>query len=84
MSKVPDFALIAGLAGGVVIIVALVLYFLRSRTINLSRSESPDEKPEWMRSTPQPETVAATQAAQIVEGLLDNQQLGTVQMINGE
>ena len=62
MSKVPDFALIAGLAGGVVIIVALVLYFLRSRTINLTRAESPDEKPEWMQSTPQPETVAATQA----------------------
>ena len=62
MSKVPDLALIAGIAGGALIVIALVLYFLRSRTINLTRSGSPDEKPEWMRSTPQPETVVATQA----------------------
>jgi len=62
MSEVPNFALVAGVVCGVVVIVALLLYFLRSRAVNLTRSASPDEKPVWMQSTPQPETVAATQA----------------------
>jgi len=51
--------------GGVTIlamIVLIVLYILSMRRVNLTRSESPSERPEWMRTVPPPETVSATQA----------------------
>jgi hypothetical protein len=62
MIAIPDVVLIAGGIGILVILALLVLYFARSRTINLTRPESLDEKPEWMRTTPPSETIAATQA----------------------
>ncbi|MDY6877916.1 MAG: hypothetical protein SWK90_17165 [Chloroflexota bacterium] len=52
-------------AGGVAILALVtiyVLFALRSRRINLTRPKSPDQKPEWMLTTPPPETIAATQA----------------------
>ncbi|MDY7077009.1 MAG: hypothetical protein SXV54_08810 [Chloroflexota bacterium] len=39
-----------------------ILLVLRSRRVNLTRAESPDQKPEWVRTTPPLETVAATRA----------------------
>ncbi len=46
------------------VIVMLVIWFLllrSARRVNLTRT--PDgQKPEWMRTTPPPETIAATQA----------------------
>jgi hypothetical protein len=47
-------------------IAVVAMLYLRSalgmRKVKLTRSESPGQKPEWMRTTPPPETVAATQA----------------------
>jgi hypothetical protein len=62
MSAIPGVALVAGVICIVVIIAALVLYFARSRTVNLTRTASPDEKPVWMRTTPPSETIEATRA----------------------
>lgn len=62
MSAIPDVVLVVGGIGILVILALVVLYFARSRTINLTRPESLDEKPEWMRTTPPSETIAATQA----------------------
>lgn len=48
----------------VVAIIMLLIWSLmlfRSRRVNLT-STPPGEKPEWMRSTPPPETTTATQA----------------------
>lgn len=51
-----------------IIVVALIMggVFLwmrrQAKEVNLTRPPSPDEKPEWMRAMPPPETVAATQA----------------------
>ena len=46
---------------GVVLLIVIALFipvFLKSRKVNLT--ESSDEKPEWMRSTPPAETLSAT------------------------
>ncbi len=59
---VPVIVWILG-GAGVLIIAAIVGWLvLQSRRVNLTGSESPDQKPEWMRTTPPPETRAATQA----------------------
>lgn len=59
---VPDIVWILGSAA-VLIIAAIVGWLvLQSRRVNLADPESPDQKPEWMRTTPPPETRAATQA----------------------
>lgn len=52
------------IAGGVAILIvaAVVVGFaVLGRRVNLTRSGAPDQKPEWMRTTPPPETIAATQ-----------------------
>jgi hypothetical protein len=46
----------------VVLIAVLVWLFNRASRVNLTRPDSPDEKPEWMREMPPKETIAATQA----------------------
>ncbi|MCL4266790.1 MAG: hypothetical protein KJ069_26660 [Anaerolineae bacterium] len=52
----------------ILIIVALLMvgvYWLmrrQAKKVNLTRPSSPDEKPEWLRTMPPPETVAATKA----------------------
>ena len=51
--------------GGIALVVALVLYLAvvrRSRAVNLT--ETGEDKPDWMRETPPPETIAATQKDQ--------------------
>jgi hypothetical protein len=44
------------------IVVIGALLISRARKVNLTRPESPDQKPEWLRTDPPPETRAATQA----------------------
>ncbi len=45
------------------IIIAIVgLYYWQARKVNLTRPTSPDQMPDWLKSIPPPETVAATQA----------------------
>lgn len=46
----------------IVILGAFGLMALKSRQVNLTKPKSPNEKPEWMRSMPPKETVAATLA----------------------
>ncbi|NJN54242.1 MAG: hypothetical protein HC804_05460 [Anaerolineae bacterium] len=45
------------LMGGV-----LLLMQRQAKKVNLTRPSSPDEKPDWMKAMPPPETVAATKA----------------------
>lgn len=48
----------------VVTIIMLAIWFLllrSARRVNLTRASN-DQKPEWMRTTPPPETIAATKA----------------------
>jgi hypothetical protein len=52
-------------AGGVtaaVIAVIYAIFVLQRRRIDLTHAKSPDQKPEWIKTSPPPETVAATQA----------------------
>jgi hypothetical protein len=46
----------------VVMIVIVVLMAVQSRRVNLTRPAAPDQKPDWLSTTPPAETVAATQA----------------------
>jgi hypothetical protein len=51
--------------GGVTISAIAVigaLLIARARKVNLTRPDSPDQKPEWLRTDPPPETRAATLA----------------------
>lgn len=50
---------IAALAA-LVVIGAVAFVFISANRVNLT--ESGDQKPEWMRQTPPPETISATQA----------------------
>jgi hypothetical protein len=54
------FLILGGLAI-VVMVVALGWLFMRANRVNLTGTKE-GEKPEWMRSTPPRETLAATQA----------------------
>ncbi len=60
--EIPEIVWIAGSVVVLVVVVTYALLILHSRRINLTRSQSPDHKPEWMRTTSPPETIAATQA----------------------
>jgi hypothetical protein len=40
----------------------VILLIVRARQVNLTRPASPDQKPEWLRTDPPPETRTATQA----------------------
>lgn len=50
---------VAGLAA-LFVVGVLAFVFIRANQVNLT--ETGDEKPEWMRQTPPPETLAATRA----------------------
>ncbi len=53
------------ITGGVVVFIVVILYLFyvwRSRQIELTDTQSPDEKPEWMHTTPPQESQIATQA----------------------
>ncbi len=54
-----DIAIVIGIASVVAVVVILALLMWRSRQVNLTDAP-PNEKPERMRSTPPPETVAVT------------------------
>jgi len=60
--EVPEIVWIAGGAAALAAVMMYVFSLLRTRKVNLTRPESPDQKPEWMGTTPPLETVAATQA----------------------
>lgn len=45
-----------------VVVAVMIALFWRARRFNLTRTESPDEKPQWMRTTPPAESVAASRA----------------------
>ncbi len=53
------------IACGVAVLAAAIIYLFflsRTRKVNLNQPPEPGQKPEWMRTTPPPETVAATRA----------------------
>lgn len=52
--------IVVGVIAIIIAIVFLVPVFIKARKVNLT--ETSDEKPEWMRSTPPAETQAATKA----------------------
>jgi hypothetical protein len=54
----------------IIMLIIWVLLLRSARRVNLT-STSGDQKPEWMRTDPQPETIAATQADGEGMGLYD-------------
>ena len=60
--EIPEAVWIAGIVALLVVVGVYVWFVWRTRQVNLVRSKSPGQKPEWMRTTPPPETIAATQA----------------------
>jgi hypothetical protein len=62
MDGIPPIVWIAGGATVVAIVVIYAIFVLQRRRIDLTHAKSPDQKPEWIKTTPPPETVAATQA----------------------
>jgi heme exporter protein D len=62
MDGIPPVVWVAGGVSVVVIVVVYVIFVLQRRRVDLTHSRSLDQKPEWMRTTPPSETVAATQA----------------------
>ncbi len=61
--EVPQIVLMIGGAAILVAFLALVVFFLKSRRVDLIEDSPAAKKPEWMRSTPPPESVAARQRA---------------------
>jgi hypothetical protein len=59
---VPTVVWVAGGVAILIVVAVVALFIVHARQINLTHSGSPDQRPEWMRTTPPPETVAATQA----------------------
>ncbi|HRQ36443.1 MAG TPA: hypothetical protein PLD25_00825 [Chloroflexota bacterium] len=60
-----DFPAIIWLLLIVVALLIVGIYWLmrrQAKQVNLTRPSSPDEKPDWLRTMPPPETVAATKA----------------------
>ena len=53
---------IVGGVGVLGVVVICVGFILQRRRVDLTGSESPEEKPQWMHEMPPPETAAATQA----------------------
>jgi len=69
-----DIPVSVWVAGGIAVLIvaaAIVGFIVLGRRVNLTRSGAPDQKPEWMRTTPPPETIAATQADGEGIGLYD-------------
>ncbi|MEA3342407.1 MAG: hypothetical protein U9R15_20785 [Chloroflexota bacterium] len=60
--EVPQIVWIAGGAAALAAVMMYVFSLLRLRKASLTHPESPDQKPEWMETTPPLETVTATQA----------------------
>ncbi len=60
--QIPDFVYVLGAIAFVILLVIIILVIIRSRQVNLTTPDSPDEKPEWLKYTPPKETMAATLA----------------------
>ena len=60
--QIPMTIFIIGAIAVVVILGIIVALIIQSRNVNLSKPNSPEEKPEWMKSTPPKETMEATLA----------------------
>ena len=58
---IPTSVWVAGGITVLIVVAVVVVFIVLARRVNLTRSGSPDQKPEWMRTTSPPETVAATQ-----------------------
>jgi len=62
MEGIPPIVWIAGCASMSVIVLIYVIFILQRRRVDLTHAKSLDQKPEWIKTTPPPETVAATRA----------------------
>ncbi|MBN1979158.1 MAG: hypothetical protein JW918_17315 [Anaerolineae bacterium] len=71
MDQIPLPVWIAGGIAILVIVVICVIFILQRRRVDLTHSKSPGQKPEWIKTVPPPETVAATQADGEGIGLYD-------------
>ncbi len=60
--QIPITIFIIGAIAVVVILGIIVALIIQSRRVNLTKPNTPEEKPEWLRSTPPKETMAATLA----------------------
>jgi len=60
--EIPNIALIAAGVALFIIVIAYLLFAMRARRTELTQSDDPNQKPEWMRTTPPAETITATQA----------------------
>ena len=61
--EIPQEIYVIGGVTALAVVVLVVVYIVSMRRFNLTRSEPSDKRPEWMRTTPPPETTAATQAS---------------------
>jgi hypothetical protein len=62
MDQIPLPVWIAGGAAILVLVVIYAIFVLQRRRVDLTHAKSPGQKPEWIKTMPPPETVAATQA----------------------
>jgi hypothetical protein len=72
MNEIPPIVWIAGCASLSVIALIYAIFVIQRRRVDLTRAKSPDQKPEWVRTTPPPETVAAIRADGEGFGLYDH------------
>jgi hypothetical protein len=72
MDQIPLPVWIAGGVAIVALVVIYVVFALQRRRVDLTHSKSPGQKPEWIRTTPPPETIAATRADGEGVGLYDH------------
>lgn len=61
--SIPSIALMAAGTALFIIAIAYLLFAMRARRTELTQADAPNKKPEWMRTPPPAETVAATQAS---------------------
>lgn len=60
--QVPGYILILGALSLVILLVVIIVFYMRSRKVNLTTPNDPDTKPDWIINTPPEETMAATLA----------------------
>lgn len=72
MDGIPPIVWIAGCASLSVIVLVYAIFVLQRRRVDLTSAKSPGQKPEWMKTTPPPETVTAIRADGEGLGLYDH------------
>ena len=60
--QIPDYIIILGGLTLIIIVVVVVMFARKSRKVDLTTPDNPDEKPDWIVTTPPAETMAATKA----------------------